>query len=184
MPLFRSKNDRDFIKKVNRELLERVIGEKITYYPISRKLSQVNLYGEAPEKTFDPPVRIYGMIEWSEQEVTTTEFGQDIIYSLKCYFLEDHLEEINLKPKEGDMIDYNNVKFEITDIQNPNLLFGKTYDSFNIVLNCKSVRKNTFEASVSASVDLHARTRPDNYTSSSFSYTDILFPFTGTIENL
>lgn len=184
MPLFRSKQNIKYIEFINKQLIEKVIGEKITYYGISKKLNSSNIYGEAFEKTFDAPVQVYGMIEWNEQEVTATEFGQDITYSLKCYLLDEHLERINLKPKEGDMIDYNNVQFEITEIQNPNLLWGKTYNSFNVVLNCKSVRKNTFHASVSASVDLHARTRPDNYTSSSFAYTDILFPFTGTRENL
>lgn len=184
MPLFRSQNDIRYIESLNRELLERIIGEKITYYAISEKHTESNIYGESLEKVFDPPVQIYGLIEWDEQEVKTTDFGQDIIYSLKCYLLDKHLDNINLKPKEGDMIDYNNVQFEITDIQNPNLLWGKTYNSFNIILNCKSVRQNTFRASISASVDLHARTRPDNYTSSSFAYTDILFPYTGTVENL
>src|SRR6185369_13254694 len=131
------------------------------------------------DKTFDPPVQIYGMIEWDEQEITTTSFGQDIVYKLKCYLLEDHLIKINLNPTEGDMLDYNNIKFEITDIQNPDLLYGKAYNSFNLVLNCKSVRKNTFQAPVSASVDLHKRTRPDEYISSSFSYTDgLYFPYT------
>lgn len=184
MPLFRSQNDIKYIEAINKELIEKVIGEKITYYAISKKLNNANIYGESLEKVFDPPVQIYGMIEWDEQEITTTNFGQDITYSLKCYLLDSHLDRINLKPKEGDMLDYNNVQFEITDIQNPNLLWGKTYNSFNIILNCKSVRKNTFHASVSASVDLHLRTRPDNYTSSSFAYTDILFPFTGTKEIL
>jgi hypothetical protein len=185
MPLFRSKQDRDYIKALNKELIERVVGEKITYYPISKKLSNVNLYGESLDKTFDTPVQIYAMIEWQDQNVTTTQFGPDIIYNLKVYILEDHLTEIDLRPKEGDMIDYNDVKFEIHQIQNPNLLFGKTHDSFNIVLNCKSIRKNSFDSSVSASVDLHSRTRPDNNNlSSSFAYTGILFAYTGSAEIL
>lgn len=184
MALFRSENDRKYIKTLNKELIERVMGEKITYYPLSKKLSKTNLYGESMEKTFDPPVMIYALIEWGDQEVTTTEFGQDTVYTLKVYILEDHLKDIDIQPYEGDMIDYNQVKFEINKITNPDLLLGRSFDNFSLILDCKSVRKNTFTSVISGSQDLHERTRPDNYTSSSFAYTDVYFPFTGTVENL
>lgn len=184
MPLFRSDSDRRLLRGYNKELIEKVLGEKITYYPLSKKLNKSNLYGETTEKTFDPPVQIYALIEWGEQEVKTTEFGQDVVYKLKVYILADHLKDVDTKPIEGDMVDYNQVKFEITKITSPELLLGKAFDDFSTILDCTSVRKNTFDAVISGTQDLHKRTRPDNYTSSSFSYTDVLFPFTGTVENL
>ena len=49
-PLFLGKKERDLVKQVNDELIERVIGQQIIYYPID--VSRTNfhpLYGEAIE---------------------------------------------------------------------------------------------------------------------------------------
>ena len=64
-PLFTGKKERDLVKQVNDELIERVIGQTIVYYPID--ISRTNfhdLYGEAITKTFLPPVRVQALIEW------------------------------------------------------------------------------------------------------------------------
>jgi len=52
-PLFLGKKERDFVKQVNDELIERIIGQGIFYYPISMEHTNFHpLYGEAIEKTF------------------------------------------------------------------------------------------------------------------------------------
>jgi hypothetical protein len=43
MGLFRSKHDIEYLKRVNKELVERVVGEKITYYAISNKFTRKNI---------------------------------------------------------------------------------------------------------------------------------------------
>ena len=56
-PLFLGKKERDLVKQVNDELVERVIGQQVLYYAIDvRKTNYHSLYGEAMEKTFLPPV--------------------------------------------------------------------------------------------------------------------------------
>ena len=52
-PLFAGKKERDLVKQVNDELIERVIGQQIIYYPIS--IDETNfhpIYGEALNKAF------------------------------------------------------------------------------------------------------------------------------------
>ena len=52
-PMFTGKKERDLVKQVNDELIERVIGQTIAYYPVDMKHSNFHpLYGEAIEKTF------------------------------------------------------------------------------------------------------------------------------------
>jgi len=71
-PLFIGKKERDLVKQVNDELIERVIGQQVLYYPIS--LDHTNFhstYGEAINKTFLPPVRVYALVEWEGMQ---TEF--------------------------------------------------------------------------------------------------------------
>ena len=68
-PLFLGEKERDFVKQVNDELIERIVGQGIFYYPISMEHTNFHpLYGEAIEKTFLPPVRVYALVEWEGQE--------------------------------------------------------------------------------------------------------------------
>ena len=178
--LFRGKHDINYLRSLNKELVQRVVGEKITYYPISKKFTTKNLYGEAKDKIFDPPVDVYALVKWGEQEITSTNFGQDIIYNISVYILEDTLSDIDLLCKEGDMVEYDSRHFEITSITFPRQMLGKEEESFYVRLECTTVRKNVFHTSVSGSPEDATRTRPDNNLSSSFSYSSVLFPFTGS----
>ena len=52
-PLFTGKKERDLVKQVNDELIERVIGQTIVYYPIDMGTTNFHsLYGEAVQKNF------------------------------------------------------------------------------------------------------------------------------------
>ena len=46
-PLFLGKKERDLVKQINDELVERVIGQQILYYPIDLLLQsyQIHTYG-------------------------------------------------------------------------------------------------------------------------------------------
>ena len=62
-PLFLGKKERDLVKQVNDELVEKVIGQQILYYPIDMETTNFHeLYGEAVEKTYLPPVRVYALL--------------------------------------------------------------------------------------------------------------------------
>ena len=62
-PLFLGKKERDLVKQINDELIEKIIGQQILYYSIDMKSTNFHeLYGEAIEKTFLPPIRVYALI--------------------------------------------------------------------------------------------------------------------------
>ena len=64
-PLFLGKKERDLVKQVNDELIERVIGQTIVYYPIDIDRTDFHpVYGEAIQKTFLPPVRVHALVEF------------------------------------------------------------------------------------------------------------------------
>lgn len=183
MALFRSKKDFEFIKRINQELIEKVVSEKITYYPISDQYSEKNFYGESREKVYDPPVEIYALVEWEDQEIKTTEFGQDIVYNIRASILDKHLEDINVKPYEGDMVSYDDKRFEVIKIENPGQIMGKSQEDLGIILNCRSIRESAFNTTISGTIDKPGRTAPDNQLSFSlgeFSYGDATFPYSGS----
>lgn len=181
MPLFRSKNDIAYLKRQNKEVVEHVIGEKITYYAISNKFTRKNFYNEAIEKIFDPPVEVFALVKWKDQQVTTTKFGQDLIYNISFYPLLDTLTELNLSPREGDFVEYDQKRFEITSITYPKQMLGKEEENFYLQLDCTTARDSTFHTHVSGTALDATKTRPDEQMSSSFKYSDVIFPYSGSV---
>ena len=52
-PMFFGKKEKDLVKQVNDEIIERVVGQQILYFPIDMSHTNFHtLYGEAIEKTF------------------------------------------------------------------------------------------------------------------------------------
>ena len=93
-PMFTGKKERDLVKQVNDELIERVIGQQVLYYPISLEHTNFHsLYGEAINKTFLPPIRVYALVEWEGHETSTTSYGVDRRSSLTVHFLKRRLKE-------------------------------------------------------------------------------------------
>ncbi len=178
MPLFRSRNDINFVKRINQEIIERVVGEKFTYYAISDEYTDDNLYGESKEKIFHAPVSVYGLIQWQDQEPTTTEYGHDVVYKIKIFLSQETLTKINLEPVEGDMVEYDNKKFELLNITEPVQIFGKSGAAIGKVLECRSVRESTFTTTISGAVEHPQRMRPDE--PSQYIRQEVLFAFSAS----
>ena len=59
-PMFFGEKERNLVKQVNDEVIERVIGQQVLYFPIDMDHTNFHpLYGEAIEKTFLSPIRVY-----------------------------------------------------------------------------------------------------------------------------
>ena len=148
-PLFLGKKERDLVKQVNDELIEKVVGQQILYYPIDMETTDFHeLYGEAIEKTFLPPVRVYALVEWKTDETDYMEgIGIDKTWEIMVRFHRRRLiEDQNLFVREGDFVLYNNHYYEIVNLSEPKLLFGQSKNEFEIVATCKRARKGLFDA--------------------------------------
>jgi len=147
-PLFIGKKERDLIKQVNDELIERVIGQQIVYYPISLEHTNFHsLYGEAIEKTFLPPVRVYAMVEWKGQETTTTHLGVDRRSSITVHFHKRRLtEDQDLFVREGDFVLYGSLYYEIVKLVEPKEIFGQVEHKMEITAECIRARGSLFNA--------------------------------------
>jgi len=148
-PLFLGDKERKLVKQVNDELIERVIGQQIAYYPID--LGHTNfhsLYGEAIQKTFLPPVRVYAMVLFEGQETTATNYGIDRLTNIKVNFHKRRLtEDQDLFVREGDFILFGKLYYEIVTLQEPKWLFGQVDHPFEIQAKCIRARESLFDAS-------------------------------------
>ena len=146
-PLFVGKKERDLVKQVNDELIERVIGQDVLYYPISVTHTNFHpLYGEAIEKNFLPPVRVYALVEWGETTTKAGKYGLDRIYHLTCHFHKRRLtEDQDLYVREGDFILYDDDYYEITTLSQPKQLFGQPDHMLEISAKCFRARQGLFD---------------------------------------
>lgn len=147
-PLFTGKKERDLVKQVNDEIIERVIGQTILYYPISRDYTQFHpVYGEAVQKTFLAPIRVQALIKWDGTTNTNDVFGVDRVTGITVQFHNRRLtEDQDLYVREGDFVLYGDTHYEIVTLASPRLLFGQPDYKFEVVAKCIKAREGVFNA--------------------------------------
>tara|TARA_Y100000592_G_scaffold1907_1_gene2999 strand:- start:7612 stop:8115 length:504 start_codon:yes stop_codon:yes gene_type:complete len=152
-PLFVGQAERDFVKQINDEVIEKVVGQQVLYYPIDIERSNYHtLYGEAVNKTFLPPVRAYALVEYNGSTRTQTEIGFDNIYNITIHFHKRRLTaDQNLFVRLGDFVQYDQLYFEIVDVFEPRYLFGQDSDfadgtSLEVTAVGREARQGLFDA--------------------------------------
>ena len=148
-PLFLGEKERDLVKQVNDELIERVIGQVVAYFPVDLEHTNYHpLYNEAIVKSFLPPVRVYALVDFSGEETTTDKYGIDKTTKITVHFHKRRLtEDQNLFVREGDFISYGGSYYEITTLKEPTELFGQADRRVEISAECIRSREGLFDGS-------------------------------------
>lgn len=147
-PLFTGKKEKDLVKQVNDELVEKVIGQQVLYYPISIENTEFHpIYGEAIEKNFLNPIRVHALVEWQGYETETTNLGVDRRSKIVVHFHKRRLtEDQNLFVREGDFVLYGETFYEIVTLNEPKQLFGQIDSLLEISAECVKSREGLFNA--------------------------------------
>tara|TARA_R110000824_G_scaffold20574_2_gene77567 strand:- start:50 stop:538 length:489 start_codon:yes stop_codon:yes gene_type:complete len=149
-PLFLGKKERDLVKQVNDELIEAVIGQSIAYYPVDINTTNYHdLYGEAIEKTFLPPIRVYALVSWEGVETTNADsLGLDKEASISVHFHKRRItEDQDIYVREGDFVLYGDIYYEIMSLSEPRQLFGQVGHKMEITAKCNRAREGLFDGS-------------------------------------
>ena len=147
-PMFFGKKEKDLVKQVNDEIIERVVGQQVLYFPIDIEHTNFHdLYGEAIEKTFLPPVRVYARVEYGGVETKFIDnVGIDKDTPLKVMFHKRRLtEDQNLFVREGDFVRFGSYYYEIVKLLEPKILFGQEDTQFEIVAECIKARQGNID---------------------------------------
>lgn len=146
-PLFTGEKERNLVKQINDELIERVVGQQIAYFAIDIDRSNFHpIYGESIQKTFLPPVRVYALVKWEGQTQSfSTNVGIDKATSIEIHFHKKRLtEDQNLFVREGDFVLYGDRYYEIVQLNEPKQLFGQIENKFEIVAKGIRAREGIF----------------------------------------
>ena len=147
-PLFTGQKERDLVKQVNDELIERVVGQELLYFPLDIEHTNYHpLYGEAMNKTYLPPVAVKALIEWEGVETAYLEsMGIDRKTTFTAHFHKRRLtEDQDLFVREGDMVRYGTQFYQIVTVSEPKRLFGQIEHMMEISAKCVKVREGIFD---------------------------------------
>ena len=150
-PLFVGKKERDFTKQITDEIIEKIIGQRILYFPIDVETSNFHpLYGEAIRKVFLPPVHVHVLVQYEGSNTTSEEFGGDRLDNAAILFHRRRLtEDQDLFVRVGDYIQYDNKYYEIVELAEPRYIFGQDSGldghKVEIAASVRRARKGLFE---------------------------------------
>ena len=124
--LFITPRELDLISDLTKEVIKDIAGQKIFYYRARADMSNVNdLYQEATEKVFDPPIELECFVEWSEFEQTTTNFGIDAKNNVKVSIHYRDLLDKGITTRPGDFFSYGPAFYEIVQAVIISKIFGQ-----------------------------------------------------------
>mgnify|MGYP006298241425 FL=1 len=126
--MFGSYRDVATFKLFTKELMEEIISQEIGYYKTSLADSVPNVYGETPKRYFSGPVLIPCMIDRGDFNMAEFDQTVDSVRDVKFRFFKDHLVEANVVPEVGDIIMYNEDYYEVSNVNENQLILGKNPD--------------------------------------------------------
>ena len=143
-----SQRDINTFDKFNKELIgnlaadkDGIISQRVVIYKISAYDTEVNMYGEtAGGKVFKPGVEVACLIAADEQTTTTDEFGPDLQQTALFSFIRQSLKDISYVVEIGDIIDWNDGYWEVSSINENQLVGGQTDNNHSVVCNTFLVR--------------------------------------------
>ena len=130
--------DLEFFDTINKELVgnakaskDGIINQIVTAYKVSVYETSMNLYGESSSgRTYQKGVRLNCIIEAQDFDFETNEFGPDANQDVSFSFLRQSLIEASYVPDIGDLIEWNYANFEISSINENQLVALHIYLKF------------------------------------------------------
>ena len=123
-PFFLPRKEFELINSMNEELIDEIVGQSVDVYKVNIEQTDDNIYGESSTKYYDIGFRVNCLIMYNEPEIVQEEFGADLNTSVEMYFHRTTLKEAGFYPEIGDIVDWNDIYFEINSITEPQLIAG------------------------------------------------------------
>ena len=128
MALFGGSRDISLFNTLSKELINDIIQTEIAYYKLALDQTKINVYGEAPQKNYYEPIKIASLIDRSDQNWSSDEFGPDINQVINFTFLRKEFIDLNLFSDVGDLILFRNNFYEVDGRIENQLILGKDPD--------------------------------------------------------
>jgi hypothetical protein len=147
MARFTLARDIRFFEGISRELVDAVVTTGVILYKLIVEDSKTNLYGESLSKTYFQGVETNAIIQREETAANYEGFGPDTSQTAQFRFNKFTLEDTGFYPEIGDLIFHNDAYFEIDNVNEDQLIGGRTGDAehFSIVCSTFMSRRSTIQ---------------------------------------
>jgi hypothetical protein len=126
MALYGQMRDISMFRFVNRELMHNIISQQVVFYKYNVSTTKVNMYGETTTgRNFADPVLLFALIETTNFDYPTSDFGADFKWQVTYKFLRDDLVDANVYPELGDIVMFQNGYWEIDNVNTTQFFVGK-----------------------------------------------------------
>jgi hypothetical protein len=140
---FFSDRDVSTFSTINKSLMGKVVGSTCIVYKISSEETQTNVYGESTGmgKIYNPGVKLDALIDSSEFDWNTDEFGPDAQQTVTFSFLRNNLiDSGNVVIEVGDVMEWNYAYFEVDSIDENKLIGGNPEQNWDVVASTHMTR--------------------------------------------
>ena len=144
-PFFIPQKEVDLIDALNEELIDNILGQYVDIYKISVEDTDANIYGESSKKYFQTGFRVNCLISFEEPTTNFDEFGPDKKTNIEIYFHRTTLNEADFYPEIGDIVDWNDVYFEMNSVTAPKLIGGHQEFKHDIKVIANNVRLSSLQ---------------------------------------
>lgn len=112
----------------------------IVFYAVDEIVSN-NIYGEAEKIIYRDGIELYAQVQTNEPVDTITEFGYDRAATMTVWIsAKQASERLNIAPKIGDLIQFDNLFYEIYNTNAMKYMFGTPETKHAIQLDAFMVR--------------------------------------------
>lgn len=129
MALFGSARDASLFRHLNKELINDIVSVDVVYFKLSLNDTEENVYGESSEKVYFNPVKVKTLVGRDDQAYTGDEFGMDYSQAITFGFLRDTMNDQNIFPEVGDIVEWDLDYYEIDGIVENTYVAGKNPDT-------------------------------------------------------
>jgi len=148
-----SQNDRDLFDRVNNELVgdltsnqDGIINQTIVIYQHAIQETKTNMYGEAAAgKIYRPGVQTTALVTADDFDFQTEEFGPDLRQNATFAILRQSLQDADIRPELGDIVDWNLGHWEVSNMNENQLVGGQVDNNWSVVLSAFLVRRSNLQ---------------------------------------
>lgn len=146
MAKFLSNRDWNFVQQINSELSDEIIQVAVILWKLKIEDIAVNIYGESLQKQRYEPVELTAFIDYPEKTVTSDGMiGIDSKQNPQFRFVRELLRKKEVYPETGDILGYNDLYYEIDNVQEVQLLASRPDLNHSIICDTHLTRKDILQ---------------------------------------